>query len=46
VYRDGLPTNWPEQWAVINSVRFHRPVFRLFQTELKIVYEEKNQSLV
>ena len=46
MYRDSLPTNWPEQWAVINSVRFRRPVFLLFQTELKIVYEEKNQSLV
>jgi predicted Zn-dependent peptidase len=45
VYRVGLPANRLEQWAVIESERFHRPVFRLFQTELEIVYEEKNQSL-
>ena len=27
------------------SGRFARPVFRLFQPELEIVYEEKNQTL-
>ena len=30
------------QWAEINSERLIRPVFRLFQTELETVYEEKN----
>ena len=40
-----LPANRLEQWAAIESERFQHPVFRLFQPELEIVYEEKNQSL-
>jgi predicted Zn-dependent peptidase len=45
VYKVGLPSNRLEQWAVIESERFQHPVFRLFQPELEIVYEEKNRSL-
>lgn len=30
------------QWAEINSERLVNPVFRLFQSELETVYEEKN----
>ena len=30
------------QWAEINSERLINPVFRLFQSELETVYEEKN----
>ncbi|MCY3688719.1 MAG: insulinase family protein [Gammaproteobacteria bacterium] len=45
VYRVGLPSNRLRQWAEIESDRFVNPVFRLFHTELEIVYEEKNRSL-
>lgn len=45
VYKVGLPSNRLEQWAEIESTRFVNPVFRLFHTELEIVYEEKNRTL-
>ena len=45
VYRIDLPANRLKQWAVIESERFLKPVFRLFQTELETVYEEKNRSM-
>src|SRR5438034_1290175 len=45
VYQVNLPKNRLEQWAFIESERFQHPVFRLFQPELEIVYEEKNQTL-
>lgn len=45
VYLLDLPKNRLEQWAKIESNRFEHPVFRLFQPELEIVYEEKNRSL-
>ncbi len=45
VYQVNLPSNRLEQWAVIESERFKNPVFRLFQPELEIVYEEKNRTL-
>ena len=45
VYQVNLPKNRLEQWAIIESERFQHPVFRLFQPELEIVYEEKNQTL-
>ena len=45
VYNVNLPSNRLEQWAVIESERFQHPVFRLFQPELEIVYEEKNRTL-
>src|ERR1041385_1286168 len=45
VYQVNLPRNRVEQWAIIESERFQHPVFRLFQPELEIVYEEKNQPL-
>jgi predicted Zn-dependent peptidase len=45
VYNVGLPANRVEQWALVEAERFRQPVFRLFQTELETVYEEKNQSL-
>ena len=45
VYQVNLPRNRLEQWAIIESERFQHPVFRLFQPELEIVYEEKNQTL-
>src|SRR5437867_1548757 len=45
VYQVNLPANRLEQWAIIESERFQHPVFRLFQPELEIVYEEKNRTL-
>jgi len=45
VYQVNLPANRIEQWAIIESERFQHPVFRLFQPELEIVYEEKNRTL-
>jgi len=45
VYQVNLPINRLTQWAIIESDRFQNPVFRLFQPELEIVYEEKNQTL-
>ncbi len=44
-YIVNLPSNRLEQWAMIESERFNKPVYRLFQPELEIVYEEKNLSL-
>jgi len=45
VYQVNLPANRLEQWAILETERFQHPVFRLFQPELEIVYEEKNQTL-
>src|ERR1051326_7040036 len=45
VYQVNLPANRLEQSAIIESERFQHPVFRLFQPELEIVYEEKNRML-
>lgn len=40
-----IPSNRLEDWATVESERFVAPVFRLFQSELEAVYEEKNRSL-
>tara|TARA_R110002072_G_scaffold142853_1_gene288474 strand:+ start:37897 stop:40881 length:2985 start_codon:yes stop_codon:yes gene_type:complete len=45
VYKVGLPSNRLRHWAQIESKRFVNPVFRLFHTELEVVYEEKNRTL-
>ena len=45
VYRVDLPSTRLRQWARIEAERFRYPVFRLFQTELETVYEEKNRSM-
>src|ERR1051325_6605291 len=45
VYQVNLPANRLESWAIIESERFQHPVFRLYQPELEIVYEEKNRTL-
>ena len=44
MYLNTLPTNQLEKWLELYSHRFMHPVFRLFQTELETVYEEKNRS--
>lgn len=42
VYFNTFSPQYMEQWAEINSERLLTPVFRLFQSELETVYEEKN----
>lgn len=41
-YYNVFTPQYMRQWAEINSERFLNPVFRLFQSELETVYEEKN----
>lgn len=45
VYVCDMPKNRLEAWAKLEADRFAAPVFRLFQTEIETVYEEKNRSL-
>lgn len=45
VYVVSIPANRLEAWAKVESERFKSPVFRLFQTEIETVYEEKNRSM-
>lgn len=40
-----IPANRLELWAEIEAHRMTEPVFRLFQTEIETVYEEKNRTL-
>lgn len=41
-YLNFFPNNQIEKWLAIYSHRFQNPVFRLFQSELETVFEEKN----
>ncbi len=45
VYVVDMPANRLDVWARLESDRFAHPIFRLFQSELEAVYEEKNRSL-
>lgn len=45
VYVNDIPSNQVSNWLKIESERFHKPVLRLFHTELEAVYEEKNRGL-
>ena len=42
IYFNTFSPQYMVQWAEINSERLINPVFRLFQSELETVYEEKN----
>lgn len=42
VYHNTFSPQYFAHWAEINSERLINPVFRLFQSELETVYEEKN----
>ncbi|TXI85721.1 MAG: insulinase family protein [Crocinitomicaceae bacterium] len=44
-YHNAFPANKLEHWLKIYDHRFEQPVFRLFQSELETVYEEKNRSM-
>jgi len=43
VYHNIFSPQYIEHWAEINSERLIAPVFRMFQSELETVYEEKNR---
>ena len=42
MYYNTFPANQIEKWMDVYAERFRYPVFRLFQSELETVYEEKN----
>lgn len=42
MYYNAFPPTQMEKWLDLYSHRFEKPVFRLFQAELEVVYEEKN----
>lgn len=42
VYYNTLPSNQLENWMDVYVERFRNPIFRLFQSELEAIYEEKN----
>ena len=42
VYYNILPSNQLENWMDVYAERFRNPVYRLFQSELEAVYEERN----
>ncbi|MBN2669952.1 MAG: insulinase family protein [Bacteroidales bacterium] len=42
VFYNAFPPNQIEKWIDLYSQRFINPVFRSFQAELEVVYEEKN----
>ena len=42
MYFNTFPSNQIEKWMDVYVERFRYPVFRLFQSELETVYEEKN----
>lgn len=42
VFHNAFPPNQMNKWLEIYSHRFINPVFRSFQSELEVVYEEKN----
>ncbi len=44
-YYNSFPPNQINRWLELYSHRFQKPVFRLFQSELETVYEEKNISM-
>ena len=45
VYKNNIPSDQLEIWLKIELERFTNPVFRLFHTELEVVYEEMNRFL-
>lgn len=42
MYFNNFPSNQIGKWMDVYAERFRNPVFRLFQSELETVYEEKN----
>ncbi len=44
-YHNLFPSHEIEKWLDIYAERFNNPVFRSFQSELEVVYEEKNRAM-
>ncbi|HAP60328.1 MAG TPA: hypothetical protein DCR93_12815, partial [Cytophagales bacterium] len=44
-YYNNFPAHELPRWLDLYSHRFENPVFRSFQSELEVVYEEKNRSM-
>lgn len=44
-YHNSFPGHEINRWLDIYSTRFQNPVFRSFQSELEVVYEEKNRAM-
>jgi zinc protease len=44
VYHNSFPGEQMSKWLDLYSQRFNQPVFRSFQSELEVVYEEKNRA--
>ncbi|MDL2243180.1 insulinase family protein, partial [Bacteroidales bacterium OttesenSCG-928-K03] len=42
IYLNAFPSNQLDNWLAVYSERFRYPVFRLFNSELETIYEEKN----
>lgn len=45
VYHNAFPGEQMEKWLELYAHRFQNPVFRSFQSELEVVYEEKNMGM-
>ncbi len=45
IYYNTFPSQQIQKWLDIYAERFQDPVFRSFQSELEVVYEEKNCSM-
>ena len=44
-YHNSFPGNQIDKWLEVYSHRFMKPVYRLFQSELETVYEERNMYM-
>jgi zinc protease len=44
-FHNAFPPSQIDKWLELYSHRFINPVFRSFQSELEVVYEEKNRSM-
>lgn len=44
-YHNSFPAHEINKWLDLYASRFQNPVFRSFQSELEVVYEEKNRSM-
>ncbi len=45
IYIVDMPANRAATWAAVEADRFSHPIYRLFQSELEAVYEEKNRTM-
>lgn len=44
-FHNAFPPSQIDKWLDLYATRFINPVFRSFQSELEVVYEEKNRSM-